>query len=88
MQPSRNPRPNSTIHLTPPRRYRRLIEQVRTRDREWFITHPGTSEYVRPYVPGELWPFQDDRATHVCVTQIVPGFRTKLVLIADAGGDA
>ncbi len=74
-----------TTHLTPPRKYRRLMERVRVRDRDWFLAHPGESEYVRPYVPGEAWPYHEPEATHVLVRQIVPGFRTKAFLIPEKG---
>ena len=74
-----------TTHIIPPRRFRPLIERVRDRDRAYFEKHPGATEYLRPYVPGEFWPVAYPDATHVLVTQIVPGFRTKTILICREG---
>jgi hypothetical protein len=78
---------STTIH--PPRRLARIIERVRRRDREYFARHPGETEYLRPYVPGEVWPVLDTSCTHVLVTQLAPGIRHKALLILPEGrGDA
>jgi hypothetical protein len=70
-----------TRHLTPPRRFRRIIDAVQARDRAYFEQHPFESSYLRPHIPGESWPVLDHPGTHVLVTQIVPGFRTKALLL-------
>ena len=72
-----------TTHLRPPRRYRRLIDRVMQQDREYFERHPEATERVRPYVPGEVWPLHHLDATHVLVTQLAPGIRTWLPLLAE-----
>ena len=75
-----------TTHITAPRRFRRLKDRVAQCDREYFAQHPGETVYVRPYVPGETWPFELD-ATHVVVEQLAPGVRVKLGIVrrADTG---
>ena len=70
-----------TTPIRPPRRFARLINRVRERDREYFERHPGETEYLRPVVPGETWPFLDAPGTHVLVTRIGPGIRAKALLI-------
>ncbi len=62
-----------------PARFRRIKERVAARDRQWFAQHPGHSHYVRPYVPGELWPGQAPTGVDVLVlvTQREPGYRTR-----------
>jgi hypothetical protein len=70
-----------TLHLTPPRRFRRIIDAVKARDRAYFEQHPLESSYVRPYIPGETWPVLYHPDTFVLVTQIMPGFRTKVMFI-------
>ena len=77
-----------TVRITPPPRIARLQNQVRERDREYFEQHPAATEYVRPYVPGEVWPVDYAAATHVIVTQIVPGFRTKAFIVRKKTGGA
>lgn len=64
MQPSRQPQ---TDHTRIPRRYRRIIEQVRQHDNNYFARHPDETEYIRDYVPGEAWPFFPEGVTHVHV---------------------
>ena len=70
-----------TRHITPPQHIARLQDRVRERDREYFERHPSETEYLRPHVPGEAWPFEAPEATHVLVTQIVPGFRAERPLM-------
>jgi hypothetical protein len=71
---------SATPILVPPRRFRRLMQRVSARDRAYFERRPDVTDYVRPYVPGESWPLVFP-ATHVRVTQIAPGVRTKAFLI-------
>jgi hypothetical protein len=66
-------KPNMTV----PERFGRLVDKVMDRDREYFEQHPGETEYLRPYVPGELHPLEFKDATDVLVTQISPGIRTR-----------
>jgi hypothetical protein len=67
-----------TEHITPPRRYRRLIDKVMDRDRDYFERHPDDESYVRPHVPGEFWPLACPEATHVVVYLYGPGVRLRL----------
>lgn len=68
-------------HVRAPRRFRRIIDAVSARDRLYFEQHPLESQYLRPYVPGETWPLLDHPGTHMLVTRIGPGIRTKALLI-------
>ncbi len=63
--------------MTPPRKFRRLIDRVCDRDREYFDRHPDAQSYVRPYVPGESWPIFFPQGTQIRVTQIGPGVRLR-----------
>lgn len=69
----RDPQPNHT----PPSRVQRLIERANDRDREYFQRNPSEDAYIRPYVPGECFPYHEPRATHVIVTRLGPGIRTR-----------
>lgn len=62
-----------------PARVRRIKERVAARDAQWFDQHPGHSHYVRPYIPGELWPGQPPNGVEVLVlvTHMAPGIRTR-----------
>ena len=66
-----------------PRRFRRIRARVMARDRDWFTCHRGEDHYVRPYVPGELWPDQPPPALDVVmlVTQVSPGVRTRTPVV-------
>ncbi|MGD9890118.1 MAG: hypothetical protein AB7R89_11085 [Dehalococcoidia bacterium] len=70
-----------TQTIRAPRRFRRIIDAVKARDRAYFEQHPSESQYLRPYIPGETWPVLDHGGTHVLVTRIAPGIRTKTLLI-------
>ena len=65
-----------------PARFRRIMERVAARDREWFARHPAETHYVRPYVPGELWPRKPPEGVDVVVlvTRVAPGFRLREVI--------
>lgn len=63
-----------------PRRFRRLIERVGARDREWFEKHPSATHMVRPYAPGEFAPRHSDKSNWVLVTQVAPGWRRRELL--------
>jgi hypothetical protein len=51
------------------------VERASESDREWFESHPGKYERLRPIVPGELPTECNTR--FVIVTQIRPGFRLR-----------
>jgi hypothetical protein len=58
-----------------PQRFVRILDRVMRRDREWFLAHPDTDRYVRPYMPGEFYPEQLD----VDATVIVVNWRDPIV---------
>ena len=62
--------------LDAPSPYGELIDKVMDRDREYFRRNPGERVYVRPYVPGELWPLRYE-ADFVEVEQVAPGVRLR-----------
>ncbi len=36
-----------------------VLKDVLSADRRYFEEHPDATDYLRPYVPGELWPSHD-----------------------------
>jgi len=55
-----------------------ILDAVATKDAAWFKDHPGEENYVRPLVPGEYGPFEDQiDYTHVLVVQMFPGGRAR-----------
>lgn len=57
------------------------IEQAMERDRTYFDAHPSRPRYVRRRIPGEFGPREGmsavQQATHVLVTQLQPGIRSR-----------
>ncbi len=71
-----------------------LTDLVCDRDRRWFEAHPGETEYVRAYVPGEIAPdvIAACQLTHgpdlapgalITVVQLAPGVRTRRLMVPD-----
>lgn len=54
-----------------------LIDEASDRDRAYFEGHPERSWYVRERMPGEFDDPAARLATHIYVTQIAPGIRTR-----------
>ncbi len=69
------PRP---LIVTPPAEIAALIDRASEGDRVWFELHPGEDVRLRPIIDGEFWPNHFDRASHVIVQQVRPGFRLRL----------
>ncbi len=57
------------------------IERASESDRVYFEEHLGADCYLRPRVPGEMGPFEDECSPadfpFMRVTQIRPGLRTR-----------
>jgi hypothetical protein len=64
-----------------PPNYDRLIAAVNDRDREYFAKHPKKKFYIRPYVPGELYPLMPPYCDQVKVHNIAPGVRSRQPLL-------
>lgn len=58
-----------------------IVDEVCAADKQWFLDHPGETEYLRPYVPGEM-PMELPNVTLVKVVQLSPGIRNRQFLEA------
>jgi len=56
-----------------------IVDQVMDMDIAFFKNNPKKSDYVRPYVPGEIYPLCDKCCgyNYVRVEQIRPGLRLR-----------
>jgi len=55
-----------------------VLDTVSVMDAEWFKSHPNAECYIRPLIPGEYGPFEDQiDYTHILVIQMAPGARAR-----------
>lgn len=57
----------NTIELPP--EYAKIVDYVNDADAAFFEEHPNMKAYVRPYVPGEFYPWVPDHEIAVLVMQ-------------------
>ncbi len=65
-------------YVSVPKPFSDIINEVCNRDIEHFKNRQNCKSFLRPYIPGEFWPFIYPYDTLIEVTQIFPGLRTRV----------
>ena len=71
---------HKSLEIIPARAISKLIDAVNDRDREFFAANPLSNCYIRPYVPGEIYPATGDFDV-VQVWRILPGVRARVPMM-------
>jgi len=70
-----------TKNIAPPKHIERISKRYMRLDRKYFQDHPESTEYVRPFIPGESWPVQHEPLPDLTRVMKVNGwFRLKQFL--------
>jgi len=77
-----------TFHTSLPPEMADQLDQVKQRDREFFLQHPECDYYVRPITPAEVLEGQSlgkdvHAQARVLVGEVVPGNRVRLTILDD-----